>query len=97
MVFGHDEAEALTLTLPDLFTASSATAAAEMLEAGVGDPDGGTTHRFEAEGRRKDGSAFPCELTVSSWRAGDARFMTASQLSGAVVQQIHPADNSGVN
>jgi diguanylate cyclase (GGDEF)-like protein len=41
---------------------------------GAGDAAGSAT--VEAEGRRKDGSTFPLELSVAHWKRGDAYYFT---------------------
>jgi diguanylate cyclase (GGDEF)-like protein/PAS domain S-box-containing protein len=77
-IFGYSASEAngqpVALIMPSRFRDLHA-AGLERLRAG-GEPHvlGRTV---ELEGRRKDGSEFPLELSLSDWRVADARFYTA--------------------
>jgi PAS domain S-box-containing protein len=73
--FGCAEADALGRTLASLLADGSQALCREVIaDAGRSDS---TIHSFDVEGRRQDGTHFPCELTVASWKAGGASFLTA--------------------
>ena len=72
-IFGYAPAEALgrelhTLVVPDRLTDLAATGIAQFSATGAGRVIGQT---LEAIARRKDGSEFPIELSVTSARIGD--------------------------
>ena len=73
--FGYGEAEALGRPLASLMSPESQGLCREII-ADAGRPDA-QTGCFDVEGLRQDGTRFPCELTVASWKAGDAGFRTA--------------------
>jgi PAS domain S-box-containing protein len=73
--FGCAEADALGRTLASLLAEDSQGLCREII-ADAARPDA-AIRSFDVEGRRQDGTQFPCELTVASWKAGGASFITA--------------------
>jgi PAS domain S-box-containing protein len=74
--FGYAEAEATGLALAALFSEASRDACARLISDLTGD-GGAVARTFEGEGLRNDGATFPLELTLASWRAGGATYVTA--------------------
>jgi PAS domain S-box-containing protein len=76
-IFGYDDEEALgkplTLLMPERFHDSHRRGLDRFLSAGKSDTIGKTV---EYVGRNKDGSEFPLELSLASWRAGEEVFFT---------------------
>jgi PAS domain S-box-containing protein len=77
-IFGYQEAEALGQPLSFVMPARYKNAHQEGMErlrlTGESRIVGTTV---ELEGRRKDGSEFPLDLSLSSWQAGDETFYSA--------------------
>ncbi len=77
-MFGHTEAEflgqPLTRLLPTHFVAGHVTGMERLHTGGASQILGRT---LEAEGLRKDGQAFPLELSLSGWQVAEERFYTA--------------------
>jgi PAS domain S-box-containing protein len=77
-MFGHTEAEflgqPLTRLLPTHFVAGHVTGIERLHTGGESQILGRT---LEAEGLRKDGQAFPLELSLSEWQVADEKFYTA--------------------
>jgi PAS domain S-box-containing protein len=76
-IFGYRASEVidqpLTTLMPDRFHNAHQTGLARYLSTGVARVVGRTT---ELTGRRKDGTEFPIELSLASWRTGDTTFFT---------------------
>ena len=73
--FGYTETDALGRTLTTLLAEHSRPLCREIIvDAGRGE---GSSRSFDVDGCRQDGTHFPCELTVASWKAGGASFLTA--------------------
>ena len=76
-IFGYDDEEALgkriTLLMPERFHDSHRRGLDRFLSAGKSDTIGKTV---EYVGRNKDGSEFPLELSLASWKAGEEVFFT---------------------
>ncbi len=76
-LFGYTESEILgqplTLLMPARFHDDHKAGMARMLSSGEHHVVGTTV---ELEGRRKDGSEFPLELSRSEWRVADKTFFT---------------------
>jgi len=70
--FGYEEAEVvgqpLTLIVPERYRASHLEAFVRAVRAGAGTITGRT---MDLWGLRRDGTEFPCEISVNAWRAGD--------------------------
>ncbi|MBI4915080.1 MAG: diguanylate cyclase [Acidobacteria bacterium] len=75
-MFGHREQDAagrpLSMLMPERY-ARAYRRAQERLLAGLPPPSGKT---YESYGLRRDGSEFPLEYSLASWRAGDEAFLT---------------------
>jgi PAS domain S-box-containing protein len=76
-VFGYGEGEALgkplTLLMPERFHDSHRRGLDRFLSAGKSDTIGKTV---EYVGKNKDGSEFPLELSLASWKTGEEVFFT---------------------
>ena len=77
-IFGYSEGEAvgrpLTLLIPERFRAMHEAGFRRFQESGDARIIGRT---LELAGLRKDGSEFPLELTISTWKFDDKPFFTA--------------------
>jgi diguanylate cyclase (GGDEF)-like protein/PAS domain S-box-containing protein len=77
-IFGYAEAEAMgnpvTMLVPERHRAACLAGLRRVEESGQTRVIGKT---LELEGRRKDGSEFPLELSLASWAMGDQTFYTA--------------------
>ncbi|HUZ19013.1 MAG TPA: EAL domain-containing protein [Acidimicrobiales bacterium] len=75
-MFGYTEDEVIDEPFAPLLPGFSEKGAGLALEQpkAAGDAAGSAT--VEAEGRRKDGSTFPLELSVAQWKRGDACYFT---------------------
>jgi PAS domain S-box-containing protein len=77
-LFGFSESEAVGRLFPSLLAPGSqeryAQAVAEISHVADGAPHALT---FDAEGIRADGTAFPVELSLASWKSGTATCFTA--------------------
>lgn len=76
-IFGYPANEAigqsLTLLMPERFHASHREGLARYLAGGEPYAVGKTV---ELAGQRKDGTEFPLELSLASWKVGDRKFFT---------------------
>jgi PAS domain S-box-containing protein len=73
MTFGYSEDEALGRPLGELFVDSRALDTS-MTEARR---EGAPARTYEIDARRRDGTTFPCELTVAVWTSQGVDWLTA--------------------
>ena len=78
-LFGYERSELLGRPVEELFAAHSSRRAADRFHAACVDPDAGDTpdQGVELTGRRKDGSEFPLDMTLSSVRGADGVVVTS--------------------
>jgi PAS domain S-box-containing protein len=75
-VFGFSEEEATGQPIRLLVPERLQSRYEEAVGSGVHDQQALTGRTFEVLARRKDGSEFPAEVSVSGWRYGDETFFT---------------------
>jgi diguanylate cyclase (GGDEF)-like protein/PAS domain S-box-containing protein len=78
-LFGYDRSELLGRPVEELFSPHSSRRAGDRFHAACMDPDAGDApdQGVELAGRRKDGSEFPLDMTLSSVRTADGMVVTS--------------------
>ena len=78
-LFGYERSELIGRPVEELFAAHSSRRAADRFHAASVDPDVADTpdQGIELTGRRKDGSEFPLDMTLSSVRGADGIVVTS--------------------
>jgi PAS domain S-box-containing protein len=76
-IFGYGDVQALALPMPTLLAESSRAAFSRMLSEVVSAGESGPARTFDGEGLRRDGHQFPLELSLASWKADGAVYVTA--------------------